>query len=76
MIVRYRKAVDPRLPSLGPRARLRFVGINQANSDAVMEISSRAQMTKALLIFLIMISPAVTDDQNVTDFDPLKFRLE
>jgi len=41
-----------------------------------MEISSRAQMTKALLIFLIMISPAVTDDQNVTDFDPLKFRLE
>ena len=53
-----------------------FVGINQANSDAVMEISSRAQMTKALLIFLIMISPAVTDDQNVTDFDPLKFRLE
>ena len=41
-----------------------------------MEISSRAQMTKALLIFHIMISPAVTDDQNVTDFDPLKFRLE
>jgi hypothetical protein len=34
------------------------------------------QMKKALLIFLIMISPAFADDQNVYDFNPLKFNLE
>ena len=33
-------------------------------------------MKKPLLIFLIMISPAFADDQNVYDFDPLNFKLE
>jgi hypothetical protein len=34
------------------------------------------QMKEALLIFFFMISPAFADDQNVYDFDPLKFKLE
>jgi hypothetical protein len=33
-------------------------------------------MKKALLIFLIMISPAFADDQDVCDFDPLDLKLE
>jgi hypothetical protein len=33
-------------------------------------------MKQALLIFLIMISPAFADDQNVHDFGPLNFKLE
>jgi hypothetical protein len=33
-------------------------------------------MTKALLICLIVISPAAADDRNVTDPDPQSFKLE
>jgi len=33
-------------------------------------------MKKALRIFLIMLSPASADNQNVCDFDPLNFKLE
>jgi hypothetical protein len=35
----------------------------------------KRQMKQALLIFLIMISPA-SDDQNVHDLDPLNVKLE
>ena len=71
MIVRYRKAVDALLATLGLRARLRcrwYKPSQQRRGDGDFVAGPNDESA--------MISPAVTDDQNVTDFDPLKFRLE
>jgi hypothetical protein len=53
-----------------------FVGMKQTNSNSVRGVCVMSQMKEALLTFLLMISPAFADNQNVYDFDPLNFKLE